>query len=81
MGRFEKIFDDHFTSLDNIEVVLKVLRNEGITQIDTVKLIRAKLSIPLSDADKIVLYSDTWRDRKENNIQIRNTFFDSLEQD
>jgi len=81
MGRFEKIFDDHFTSLDTIEVVLKVLRNEGITQIDTVKLIRAKLSIPLSDADKIVLYSDTWRDRKENHIQIRNTFFDSLEQD
>lgn len=79
MEKFEKIFDANFTSLDNIEVVLKALGNEGITQIEIVKLLRAKLSIPLSDADKIVLYSDTWRDRKENNIQIRNTFFDSLE--
>ena len=72
---FIKIYNG---KLENIEEAISELRTLGLNQAETVKLIYKEAGFPLREADHLVLYSPTWKDKLEDNIDLRNEFYDYL---
>lgn len=78
MLKFECVFDEHYKSKNDLENVLLKLKEAGASQMDCVKLLITKTNLKLSEADQIVLYSKCWSDKKEKTFELRNSFFDAL---
>lgn len=79
MESINEIFDREFKGIDNIEPLLSLLRSKGVSQIDTIALLKRKTKLPLKELDLLVLNSETWKDARDANISIRNSFLDNLD--
>ncbi len=79
MENIEDFFEIEFNGMQNIEVLLFKLRERGLSQIQTLALLKKKTGLSLKDLDLMVLNSAVWKDNKEANISLRNTFFDKIE--
>jgi hypothetical protein len=62
------------------EDILKFLRGEQASMMDSVVLIRKIKNIPLKDAQRIVHQSATWADEKESHEHLQDVFLTSLEE-
>ncbi|HET9225983.1 MAG TPA: hypothetical protein VFR31_04910 [Thermoanaerobaculia bacterium] len=60
------------------EELLRILRQEGASMMESVKLMRELKSVSLREAQDIVHLSDTWADHKESHEQLQETFAEAL---
>jgi hypothetical protein len=67
------------SDVNNIEEVLLKLRESEISQLDSVRVFKTALGITLKEANHLVLYSKTWEDLKESNINANNIFWDIIQ--
>ena len=80
MNNYKEIFSSiHLNDDRNIEIALKALKENGVTQIDCVKILISELAISLTKADEIVVNSITWSSHKIITEKFRNEFGDFLE--
>ena len=77
LEKYREIFRGTYNG-DNIEETIAILKNAGITQIDTVKVLMDELSISIRDADDLVLNAIAWKENKATTEGFRNTFADML---
>jgi uncharacterized protein YdhG (YjbR/CyaY superfamily) len=80
MENYITYFNQNYPS-NNLEEVLLGLREMGATQMETLRVLKSELKLTIPEADEIVLNSETWKDMKEANIQLRDeidVFFESL---
>ena len=75
----KEIFDSVYNQGIDIERLISLLKEKGVSQAETTMLLCKEMGIKFFDADRIVLYSKAWKDVKEINIQARNEFIDYLE--
>ena len=77
---FRKVFKSMFLKdKSNLDDCILTLKNMGASQIECVKTIVLEMNIGLSKADKIILNSDAWKHKKEENENFRNEFGSYLE--
>lgn len=77
---FLDIFDKNFdNNLKNYDEVIDILKNANATQIECVKVLMIKASLKLKEADNLVLYSKTWQKQKNNTIEFRNKFGETMD--
>jgi hypothetical protein len=77
---------DHFVELTRgwlaadggYDHALDMLRQHGVTKIDCVLLIRTAADIPIGDAKRLVHYSTTWADHREDDEHLENTFWRAM---
>ena len=67
-----------YESRGDIEQVVQLLRDKGVSQMETVKLLRDELGFSLRDSDSAVLHSVAWSDVRSDTESLRKTFFDAL---
>ncbi|MVM36129.1 hypothetical protein GO755_39320 [Spirosoma sp. HMF4905] len=70
-------FSNAFGPQKDIEAGLLSLKNIGLSQADSIKLLIQVLNISLSEADKIVLNSATWKDYKNDTISLREAIYET----
>ncbi|GAB4043108.1 hypothetical protein [Spirosoma litoris] len=70
-------FLNAFESEKDIEAGLLSLKNKGFSQVDSIKVLMRVLNVSLSEADKIVLNSTTWKDCKSDIIFLRETIYET----
>ena len=69
------IFDSIYNGdEDSLELAILELRNNQASQMDTVSILREKLSLSLKEADNIVLNSSVWKDKKAETEKMRSAF-------
>jgi ribosomal protein L7/L12 len=64
----------------DIEDVLRVLRDNGATIMDSVKVIRQVESVHLGTAKEIVDASVTWADHYSSNDELRRVAIEAMEE-
>ena len=74
-SKYNEVVNKNFKSIEDIENVISLLRAEGASQIETVKALTTVLKITLKVADRLVLNSKTWEDKKDFNLSLREKFF------
>jgi hypothetical protein len=79
-GNTNEIFDNHYTSMDDIEIVILKLKEIGLSQMETTKALIDKLKISLKEADGFVVNSKAWRDNYDSLVEFRNRLFDSADE-
>ena len=62
----------------DIELLLLELKNLGLSQFETTKLLHSELGFLLTEAGNLVLNSEAWKDYKPGNLKLRKLFLDSL---
>jgi ribosomal protein L7/L12 len=60
------------------DIIIK-LKESGKSQIETIKVLVKEYKLGLKEADKLVINSKIWKDKLEQNIKMRNDFFDEME--
>lgn len=65
-------------SSGDIEQVVQHLRDRGLSQMQSVKLLCDELGFSLRDSDSAVLHSVAWRDVRPDTESLRDAFFDAL---
>jgi hypothetical protein len=69
------IFKSQYNGTANsIEVILKSLKEKGISQMQSLKLIMDEMKLSISEADNIVMHSNAWGNEKEGNEIFRENF-------
>ena len=81
MDKYELIFNEKFSSIENIDDVLSELRKTGANQIDSVKLLIKKTGLSLKEVDSLIMNSNTWKDFKAANENLQDAFFNNLEKE
>lgn len=66
-------------NVHEIEEIIIELKDKKYSQIETVKYLIKNKSLKLKEADKLVLESEVWKKEKESTLQLRETFWDVLE--
>lgn len=56
------------------EDVLAFLRDEGLTKVESLKFFRVWKNISLGEAKKIVHFSNVWKDQKETDEALQDSF-------
>lgn len=70
-----QIFDSIYKGdKDSLEMAILELRKSNATQMETVNLLKKKLSLSLGEADKLIMNSSIWRDMKPENLELRKGF-------
>ena len=64
---------------NNLEYTLEVLKNNGASQMESLKIIKNELDISMKEADLIILNSIAWTNEKEVTLQLRDNLFETLE--
>ncbi|BDS12402.1 hypothetical protein [Aureispira anguillae] len=55
------------------------LKEQGTSQRDTVVALTKVYKMPPREADRLVLFSECWKENLENTIAVRNAFWDVVE--
>ncbi len=74
-----KIFEDYYSNIMDIETVIFSLKDIGLSQMQTTKILIEKLNISLKDADNLVVKSRAWEDKLDDTLSLRSSMFDFLE--
>lgn len=75
----DKIFKNIYKGdEDSLQKSLLILKKEGFTQVDVVKLLIHELNLSLKEADTIVFNSKAWEEERDETLKIRNDFGDEL---
>jgi hypothetical protein len=78
--KIKEIFAENYRgSEESLQKTIKVLREAGYTQMDSLKCLVHELGLTLKEADAIILNSAAWSDMKENNLRMRDDLDDYLE--
>ena len=78
MENLNDFFRDNYKE-ENIENILLLLRQKGVSQFDSLKTICNNLNLSLKAGDDILLKSKTWSDKYNENVGFRNDFADFVE--
>jgi hypothetical protein len=62
----------------DIETVIRLMRNSGLNQPDSITLLTECTGVDLGDAQSAVLESTAWADQRERNIQIQDELAQAL---
>lgn len=62
------------------EGLLQLLRQQGASMFESVKLMRQLKPISLREAQDLVHFSTTWTDHKESHEQLQDAFVEGLRQ-
>jgi len=74
---YKKIFKEtyHNGDIDSLENAISLMKENGASQIDCVKVLKNELNLTLSEADGIVLNAKAWSQEKESVEKFRDHFF------
>ena len=74
----DHIFDKYNPNEEKIEEIILQLKDVGLSQMESTKVLMLKLKISLIEADKFILNSKTWKNKFQDNINLRKNFFNCL---
>jgi hypothetical protein len=63
----------------SLDAALKNLKENGCSQMQSLKIIMTELNLGIREADNLILNSEAWSPERANNIQFRNAFKRYLE--
>ena len=75
---FENIFDTVYKESGNIDKTIAMLKQGGASQMETEMLLIMKLKLSLSEADLLVVNSESWKENKDTIEKFRNDFADFI---
>lgn len=67
-------------TIDNREDLLSMMRKEGLSMVQSTMLLVLKFKISITEADQLILNSETWKDEKEKVEAFRNQIFDIIDE-
>lgn len=67
-------------TIDNREDLLSMMRKEGLSMVQSTMLLVLKFKISITEADQLILNSETWKDEKEKVEAFRNHIFDIIDE-
>lgn len=76
--KIDQIFDKYNPNEENIEEIILQLKDIGLSQMESTKVLMLKLKISLNDADKFIINSKAWKYKFQDNINLRENFFNCL---
>ncbi|MCU0438709.1 MAG: hypothetical protein MUC49_12430 [Raineya sp.] len=77
---YKELFIQNYKgSNKTIEQTLLILKKEGASQMDSLKVLMKVLKLSIQKADEIVLNSKVWIDLKDATIELRDEFSNYLE--
>lgn len=74
-----EIIDSYNSDINNIEKIIFDLKNIGLSQKETTKILIQRLNLSLKVSDNFVVNSKAWQDKFQDNMNLRNNIFDFLE--
>ena len=78
--KYLKIFNEYYIEGKGYEIPLQKLKEEGASQMESVKVIMYMQKIKIKDADEIVVNSETWKDFKEITNVLRDNIFNAAKE-
>jgi hypothetical protein len=73
--KFKKIFNEYYRGqFEELDNAFKVLKENGASMADCVKVLIFELKLPLKIADELVVNSKTWGNSKADVIELRKNF-------
>lgn len=73
---FNKVIKEK--GIDNIEEVLNILKQNGFSQMESVRLLVINLRLSITEADRIVINSKTWNSEKNTMDSFRNKIEETM---
>lgn len=67
-------------TIDNREDLLSMMRKEGLSMGQSTMLLVLKFKISITEADQLILNSETWKDEREKVEAFRNQIFDIIDE-
>ncbi len=67
-------------TIDNREDLLSMMRKEGLSMGQSTMLLVLKFKINITEADQLILNSETWKDEREKVEAFRNHIFDIIDE-
>ena len=74
------IINKYLTEKVEIELVIQSLKEFGLSQFQTTKVLVFHLKFSLKDADYLVINSKAWSKEYKEIIEFRKSLFDSIEE-
>ncbi|MCW3071097.1 MAG: hypothetical protein JWO44_987 [Bacteroidetes bacterium] len=72
---FRKYFRGRF---EDLEEIFEILKSNGASMADCVKILIFELDLPLKTADEIVINSKVWGHLKKDTKELRDVFYLSI---
>ncbi len=63
----------------DIDIVIQQLKNQGFTQMECTKILCTKLHFPLPEADRLIVNSKAWENKKDDVLRLRDQFLQNDE--
>ena len=63
---------------DDVEAVLRFLRQRGCSKLDSIKALVASKEMNLADAKRVAHLSKTWEDRRQSDEEFEKAFWEQL---
>lgn len=76
----KKIFAENYLGDDDsLQITLKLLKEAGYSQMDSLRILVHELNLSIRDADLIMLNAKAWESEKESNLKLRDELEDYLD--
>lgn len=72
-----EIFNNYYKNIDDIELIILKLKEHGLSQMQSTKILISKLEFSLKEADNLIVSSKAWSDNYNSLLEFRKGFFDS----
>jgi hypothetical protein len=72
--KIENLFLEEYSRQNSIEDGLKTLKENGVSQLESLQVLIKVLKLSLKEADSIILNSITWKEQKEDIEKFRDGF-------
>jgi hypothetical protein len=72
-----EVFDRYYNNIDDIEVIILKLKDLGLSQMESTKILIFKLNFSLKEADNFVINSKAWSDNYNSLIKFRENLIKS----
>ncbi|MGB3465378.1 MAG: hypothetical protein WBA74_08910 [Cyclobacteriaceae bacterium] len=80
-NRLKEVFDSVYKKELNYEELILALKNKGVSQGETTKLLCKELNISFFESDSLVLNASAWSEFREVNLKARDEIIDFLDTD
>jgi hypothetical protein len=76
MQNYKALILENYKSEGDLEEIIVLLKQQGASQIESVKVLVDALNIPLQKAGDVVDNSEVWKHMRETNEHLRSKFFE-----
>lgn len=74
--KFLKKYEEY--SLENIENLLFIMKDDGLSMMQSAMILVFKFKLTIKEADNYILNSEAWKQTKDITEKLRNDIFENL---